>query len=208
MLPHYFRRSRTVLALGALVGMSFALSALVEAQMKPSRQDSESMKQKVEAIAIQGERPAGGGRRTTVTENEVNSYLAYELGATLPAGVVSPSVTAPGDGRVSGSAVVDLDAVRKSSKSTSLLDLRSYLTGSVPVTATGLLRASNGVARFDLESATVGGVPIPKWLLQEIVAFYSKSADDPDGISLDDQFELPARIREIQVQRGHAIVVQ
>jgi hypothetical protein len=199
------RRSRR-LVIGAALLLGFA--ALGEAQNTPSRRDAESMKQKVEAIAAQGEQPKAAARRTTVTENEVNAYLAYELGDTLPAGVVNPSVTAPGEGRVSGRAVVDLDAVRKASKSTSLLDLRSYLTGSVPVTATGVLRASNGVARFDLESATVGGVPIPKWLLQEIVSHYSKSADYPSGISLDDQFELPARIREIEVQRGHAIVVQ
>jgi hypothetical protein len=76
------------------------------------------------------------------------------------------------------------------------------------VTATGILRASNGIGRFELESATVGGVPIPKWLLQEIVSHYSKSSEHPAGISLDDPFELPARIREILVQRGLAIVVQ
>jgi hypothetical protein len=89
-----------------------------------------------------------------------------------------------------------------------LFDLRSYLTGRVPVTATGLLRTANGRARFDLESASIGALPVPKLLLQEIVAYYSKSPSKPAGISLDDEFELPARIREIQVDRGQAIVVQ
>jgi hypothetical protein len=51
-------------------------------------------------------------------------------------------------------------------------------------------------------------VPIPKLVLQEIVSYYSKSETRPAGISLDDEFELPARIREIQVGRGQAIVVQ
>jgi hypothetical protein len=51
-------------------------------------------------------------------------------------------------------------------------------------------------------------VPVPKLLLQEIVAYYSKSPSKPGGISLDDQFVLPARIREIQVERGQAIIVQ
>jgi hypothetical protein len=117
-------------------------------------------------------------------------------------------VTIVGDGRVSARAVVDLDAVRRAKSSSSLLDPTSYLTGRLPVTASGVLRASNGVGRLTLESSSVGGVPVPKLLLQEIVSYYSKTAEKPSGIGLDDPFALPARIREIQVERGQAIIVQ
>src|SRR5262245_29587696 len=113
------RRWRSVAAGAAL---SCALGTLLVAQVRPSRQDAESMKRKVAAIVAQGQRSSKQPLRTTLTEVEVNSYLAYELGGTLPAGVVDPSVTAPGDGRVMGRAVVDLDAVRKAAQSTSLLD--------------------------------------------------------------------------------------
>jgi hypothetical protein len=185
------------------------LTASTLAQVRATKRDAQTMKQKVAAIAAHGERPTKQGQRTTVTENEVNSYLTYELGDDLPTGVVQPSVNALGTGRVSGRAVVDLDAVRKAGGNTGgLFDLRSYLTGQVPVTATGVLRTSNGHARLELQSASVAGVPVPKLLLQEIVAYYSKSPSKPGGISLDDEFELPARIREIQVERGQAIVVQ
>jgi hypothetical protein len=126
----------------------------------------------------------------------------------LPAGVVEPSVTILGTGRVSGRAVVDLDAVRRQKAPTSLLDPMNYLTGRLPVTATGVLKTSNGVGRFELESARVSSIPIPKVLLQEIVSYYSRTPDNPSGISLDDPFALPARIREIQVERGQAIIVQ
>ena len=191
----------------AVLGMLLTASTL--AQVRATKRDAQTMKQKVAAIAAHGERPTKQGQRTTVTENEVNSYLTYELGDDLPTGVVQPSVSALGTGRVSGRAVVDLDAVRKAGGNTGgLFDLRSYLTGHVPVTATGVLRTSNGHARLELQSASVAGVPVPKLLLQEIVAYYSKSPSKPGGISLDDEFELPARIREIQVERGQAIVVQ
>ena len=192
----------------AVATVAMVLIAPAHAQVRASKGDALKMKEKVAAIAAHGERPSKQGRRTTVSENEVNSYLAFELGDELPAGVVQPSVSALGDGRISGRAVVDLDAVRKASNSTSLFDLRSYLTGRLPVTAIGVLRTSNGVGRFELQSATVGALPVPKLFLQEIVAHYSKSPARPDGISLDDQFVLPARIREIQVERGQAIVVQ
>jgi hypothetical protein len=191
----------------AVLGMLLTASTL--AQVRATKRDAQTMKQKVAAIAAHGERPTKQGQRTTVTESEVNSYLTYELGDGLPTGVVQPSVSALGTGRVSGRAVVDLDAVRKAGgNSGGLFDLRSYLTGQVPVTATGVLRTSNGRARLELQSASVGGVPVPKLLLQEIVAYYSKTPSKPGGISLDDEFELPARIREIQVERGQAIVVQ
>jgi hypothetical protein len=195
-----------VIAAVATIGLMLGASTL--AQERASKRDALAMKQKVEAIAAHGEQPTKQGRRTTVTENEVNAYLMYELGDDLPTGVGQPSVSALGDGRVSGRAVVDLDAVRKANNSTSLFDLRSYLTGQLPVTAIGVLRTSNGVGRFELQSATVGVLPVPKLLLQEIVAYYSKSPSKPGGISLDEQFVLPARIREIQVERGQAIIVQ
>ena len=194
---------------GALVASATTSTATApQAHVRASKRDAELMKQKVAAITAQGDVSSQRTRRTAVTENEVNAYLTYEAREQLPVGVAEPSVAILGTGRVSGRAVVDLDAVRKARPSTSLLDPRSFLFGHVPVTATGMLRTSNGVGRFEMESASVGGVPIPKRLLQEIVGFYSRSSDKPDGISLDDPFALPARIREIKVVRGQAVIVQ
>jgi hypothetical protein len=188
-----------------LVGV-LAASAL--ADVRPSRQDATTLKQKVATITAHGERPTRAGRRTTVTESEVNSYLAFDAREQLPTGVVEPSIAILGAGRVSARAVVDLDAVRREKNPTSLLDPMNYLMGKVPVTATGVLRTSNGVGRIELQSAAISRLPIPKFLLQEIVSYYSRTPANPAGINLDDPFALPARIREIQVERGHAIIVQ
>jgi hypothetical protein len=200
--------SRRVLGSWLLALAVVVVGAVPRADTRASRRDADLLKQKVATITAQAERPTRQGRRTTVTESEVNSYLAYDAREQLPAGVVEPSVTIVGTGRVSGRAIVDLDAVRKARNATSLLDPTSYLTGRLPVTATGVLTTSNGVGRFQLESASVGGVPVPKILLQEIVSYYSRTPDNPSGIGLDDPFALPARIREIQVERGQAIIVQ
>jgi len=185
-----------------------ALGVCVRADTRPNRRDSETLKQKVAVINAHAERPTRQGLRTTVTEGEVNAYLAYDAGTQIPAGVVEPSVTILGAGRLSGRAVVDLDAVRKSKNATSFWDPMSYLTGRLPVTATGTLKTSNGTGQFVLETAAIGGVPIPKLLLQEIVSYYSRTSSNPAGIGLDDRFALPARIREIQVERGQAIIIQ
>ena len=82
------------------------------------------------------------------------------------------------------------------------------LTGKLPVRVEGVLTTSQGTGRFALESAHVAGVPVPKSVLQTLVSHYSKSADDPDGVGIDDPFALPAAIHEIRVEPGRAIVVQ
>ena len=170
------------------------------------------MKQKVAAINALGEKSAKAPnqrrRSTVITENEVNAYFLFDATKDLPTGVVNPWISIDGPGHLSGRAIVDLDAVRRESPPKSLLDARNLLMGRLQLNATGVLTTSNGTGKFVLESANVGGLPLPKLLLQEIVSHYSKSADKPGGIGLDDPFVLPAGIREIQVTRGQAVIIQ
>ena len=188
---------------------TFALVCLAAvAAHVESQRPVEVWRQKLAAITEHGDHPTKQGLRTIVMQRDLDAYLAYDAPAQLPAGVVEPSVTIVGTGRVSARAVVDLDAVRKAKSSASLLDPVSYLTGRLPVTAVGVLKTNNGVGQMFVEGTTVGGVPVPKLLLQEIVSYYTKRPDKPAGIGLDDPFALPARIREIQVERGQAIIVQ
>ena len=119
-----------------------------------------------------------------------------------------PANTIVGQGRLLGEAVVDLDAVSRANPPKGLLDPMRLLTGRLPVRVQGVLTTSRGTGKFDLESAHIAGMPVPKSLLQTLVSFYSKSADHPQGVGLDDPFELPAAIREIRVEPGQAIVVQ
>ena len=195
------------LSFAALVPVVLA-AGLSGAELRPERRDADALKEKVAAINAFARRPSRQSRRTTVTQTEVNAYLTYDAPPDLPVGVVDPAVTILGTGRVSGRAVVDLDAVRKERKPTSLFDPMSYLGGRLPIAATGTLTTSNGVGRFALESASVSGIPVPKIVLQEVVSYYSRTPQNPAGISLDDPFALPSRIREIQVERGRAVVVQ
>ena len=202
MFQRYLRESFAVAAIAAL------LALVVRAQDRPTRREADLMRQKVTAISKFAGEPRRAPHRTAISETEVNAYLTFDAVQDLPAGVVDPSMTMLGTGRVAGRAVVDLDAVQKPKIRRACSISMSYLTGRVPLTATGVLRTSNGVGQFALESATVGGLPIPKTVLQEIVSYYSRTPQNPSGISLDDSFALPARIREIQVERGQAIVLQ
>ena len=182
--------------------------AVTHAEPRATKRDAELLKQKVASIQRHADQGSTQPRRTTVTESEVNAYLVFEAKEQIPVGVVQPSISILGIGRLSARAVVDLDAVRKAKNPTSLLDPMNYLTGRLPITATGVLTTSNGVGHFNLESASVSSLPLPKFLLQEIISYYSRTSEKPAGVSLDDPFALPSRIREIQVQRGQAIIVQ
>jgi hypothetical protein len=197
---------RSILTASLLAVSVFATAP--NADIRTSKKDAALLREKVATITAHGEKAVKQPRKTILTENEVNSYLVYDAKEQLPAGVVDPWLSAVGPGRVSGRAVVDLDAVRKSRNATSLLDPMNYLFGRLPVSAVGTLKTSNGVGRFELESASVGSVPIPKMLLQEIISHYSRTKENPSGLSLDDPFQLPSRIREIQVERGQAIILQ
>jgi len=143
-----------------------------------------------------------------VTQEELNAFLALDGGSWLPAGVTQPVLTMVGSGRVTGRAIVDLDAVRQSRKSTGVFDPMSFLAGQLPLTAAGTLQTTRGMGRFELESATVAGVPLPATVLQEIVSYYTRTPDRPSGIGLGDPFPLPARIQAIEVEPGRAIIVQ
>lgn len=187
-----------------------ASAAAVSASGAPpqARADADAMQLKLRQIVAHGEScPCSARRRTEITEREVNAYITHHAQADLPEGVVAPHVTILGEGRVSGRAVVDLDKVR-TSRQRGWLDPAGYLTGKLPVTAVGILHTRDGAGRFELQSATVGGVEVPKVVLQEMLSYYSRTPDDADGINLDEAFELPASIREIQVGKGIAYVIQ
>jgi hypothetical protein len=79
----------------------------------------------------------------------------------------------------------------------------------VPVAVAGPVRQPSGqVGRFELESADVSGIPVPKTLLAQMVNYFTRTADNPKGSSIDDTFELPAEIRRIDIATGRFTVVQ
>jgi hypothetical protein len=96
----------------------------------------------------------------------------------------------------------------ESKRSGAMLDPWNLVGGSLPIAVDGVLRTKNGIGSFGVQSVSLSGVPVPNWMLQEIVSYYSRSSATPQGVSIDKPFELPAGIREIQLARGQAIVVQ
>ncbi len=182
--------------------------SLAIAAANVSREQAESFQRKLTQIVQQAQTSNERERRTLVTEGEVNSYLRYKAGDQIPVGVTETSIGIQPQGRLNGRAIVDLDVIRQKKSSGGWFDPMSYLTGRLPITASGVLHTADGMGRFELTSAEVSGIPIPKTFLQEIVTFYTRTSSTPDGINIDAPFELPAEIRRIDVEQAQATVVQ
>jgi hypothetical protein len=197
-------------SLAWVLGALLLLTPLA-AQGRLSKEDADRFESKLTRIVAFGNTTPGvkaaKPQSTPVTDAEVNSYLKYNAGKQVPTGIVDPVLNALGDGRVSGRAVVDLDAVR-TQKKRGWFDPLGYLTGRLPVTASGVLTTQDGKGQFVLQSAEISGITVPKSVLQELLSYYSRSKENPEGINMDAPFELPARIREIKVGTGTSTVVQ
>ena len=185
----------------------FALVPLDAATV--SKQNADRFERKLALIQRQADsKERVGARRTALTEDEVNSWFAYGAQPLLPAGLSQPQVTAIGQGKLMGQAVIDLAAVGKTRSSGGAFDPFSLLGGKVPLNVTGILHAKDGVGRFELQGAYISGVPVSPTIVQELLTYYSRTPERPQGVRLDAPFALPANIRQIEVGQGQAVVVQ
>jgi hypothetical protein len=197
------------LGFSRIAAVFFVFATIAPLQAVVSRQQADVFAKKIVQIQQQGAgEPPAPPRRTPVSQDELNSWFTYRAAPLLPAGVSSPQLTIVGQGKVSGEAVVDLEQIAKRRKTGGTFDPWSYLGGRVPITVEGILHTENGRGRFEVQSAEVSGVPVPKTVLQELISYYSRTPEDPDGISLDAPFTLPAGIDKIEVGPGQAVVVQ
>ena len=194
--------ARTVL----LVGLAIPVTIMAAENLTP--QLAAAFEKKIVAVQANARIEAKAPRSTQFSEDETNSYLKFNAGPLLPVGLAEPVITIHGEGRVTGRAVVDLDVVRQKQSSGGWFDPTSYLTGKLPVSAVGRIVTADGKGRFELETADVSGIPVPKTLLAQMVNYFTRTADNPKGSSIDDTFELPAEIRRIDIATGRFTVIQ
>jgi hypothetical protein len=169
---------------------------------------AESMREKLEFIVdLAGRARPAPPVRTSFTDDEINAYLETYGATVLPDGIADPRIRIGEGGRVTARGLVDLDAVRKS-RERAWNDPLSYVTGSVEVVATGVLSSTEGLGVAAVESVTLGGLTVPQTLLEELIHFYTRTPERPQGFNLDEPFALPASIRRVVLESGRATVTQ
>lgn len=173
-----------------------------------SREQGDNLARKIESIQQNAASSPVRPRTTRFSEAEVNSYLAFNLRDNMPRGLAKPQLQLIGEGRLAGRVYVDLDEFKRSRQSGGLMDPFSYISGQVPVTARGILRSKDGTGEFQLVAAELHGVPLPKPLVQELVSYFSRTPERPNGFHLDEPFPLPAKIRAVTIHAGESLAVQ
>jgi hypothetical protein len=173
-----------------------------------SQADADSLQRKLEAIVTFGAVPRLETKSTVIHEREVNAYMTTYLQEDLPPGVADPRIEIVGDLVLRGTVQLDMDAYRASRPPTTGLDPLALLSGRLQARARGRLITADGEGRFELDEADLGGIPLPRVLVQQLLSYDSRTAEQPRGIRLDDPFDLPVAIREIRVRPGEAVVIQ
>jgi hypothetical protein len=195
-------RSASALLLLFLAGVAVSATDVL------TRQQGDAFARKVVVVQNHANDGVNKPLATSFTQVETNSYLKYNATELLPTGLTQPEITMHGQNRVSAKAIVDLDIVRQKQSSGGWFDPTSYLTGKLLVTAAGRVITGDGKGRVELESAEVSGVPIPKTFLNQMVNFFTRTEDNPRGSTVDDVFELPAKIKRIDSEQGRFTVHQ
>lgn len=178
------------------------------ASINPSKDQGDRLERKIAEIVRNASAEPVPAKRTPMSEPEVNSYLNLNLKEKIPRGLANPQISLLGNEKLGGRVFVDIDEFKRQRGSGGIMDPLSYISGSVPVTASGVLNSKQGKGQFQLISAEILGVPVPKSVVQELVSFFSRTQENPRGIYMDEPFNLPAKIREIIVNRGEAVVLQ
>jgi hypothetical protein len=203
-------RSHLVLHLCPLLVAASVFALAPATAEDASRAESAAMASKIarmQEIAAHPRPTNAQPVRTAFTDGEMNAYLRVEGTSFLPMGITNPHVSTGDGGRVTARAIVDLDAMR-GSQQRSLLDPLAFVSGSVEVVVTGFIVASNGSGTGRFESATIAGIPVPKRVAEELLRFYTRTPERPQGFPLDAPFELPAQIRSVTVDAGRVTVTQ
>lgn len=178
------------------------------AALQLSREQGNNLERKIDEINKNASTDPVRTKKTPMSELEVNSYLVFNIKNKIPRGLTNPQIRIVGDGQLAGRVVVDIDEFKRHRGSGGFLDPLGYISGQVPLTARGVLRTREGKGRFQLNSADILGFPLPKPILKELVGFFSRTPENPNGFDMDAPFNLPAKIREVAVDQGEAVVLQ
>jgi len=172
-----------------------------------SWEESDALARKIEDVERRRkEKTAGTRRPTTVsfTDRELSSYLNLAYAEKLPKGLTNVEVQFERD-RVVAKGMLDLDRVKGRVRENSWSPL-SFMSGVVPVEATGKVTGKDGFGTIVWETVYVSSVRVPITMLEQIVLTSTKNAEYPEGFDIHAPFRLPYAAKSLRVDRGRAVV--
>lgn len=195
------------IALGGLLATNFAC-ATADTTPQPIKDDRERLKEKVDGIIANGELDPVPAQATSFTEAELNAILTGRASEWIPNGIGEPQVRLLGNNRVSLRVIVDIDEFRRQRKRRGNLGPLNFFGGKMPALVRGDLIANHGKGQFKLHSTEINGLPLPRALALELLSTYTKSKRNPEGFDVEKPFDLPAKIRQLQITAHEVVVIQ
>jgi hypothetical protein len=198
-----------VLILAILAGV-FVLFLLRRSSVTPppasgdlNRSSAEQLSQKLTAIS--STRKPESPRQVEMTQQEIESFLHFEMTPLYPKGVTDIRVKLQVQA-ISASAKVNFDELPSSGSSSRNPLVKALLRGEHQIEVSGRIDTRNGLGRYEILSVRLDRNEIPKplvdLLLQKLVlARYPDAGPNRD-------FKLPFGIERIDVLEGKLVVLQ
>ncbi len=199
-----FRAHETVI----IFCMLFLIGHSQQAQEVPSEEHIDSvMAAKVASIKEYGlrETEISSEMSTRFSEEEIARFLSDSNH--MPNSVRDIEIALARDNRFIASSVIDLDRIEVP-RSDDLLNPMNYLQGQLPMVMEAKVYSETGRGRLEIERVELAGIELPDVLVREMIARYTRSANNPDGWDIDAFYAFPYRIEEVRVDSGEVIVVQ
>ncbi|MGB7297130.1 MAG: hypothetical protein WBC70_16235 [Candidatus Aminicenantales bacterium] len=146
-------------------------------------------------IEAEAPRPWDGPLRpVTVTESELNSYIAYRIETEKEDVMKELRLKIFPKNKIEGKIHIDLRG----------RDIPGYIRPEMDVFFAADVLVSGGAVKIDLQKLFLGDEPIPPLIIDLVIAVSAKlSGQEPTSIS--DWYELPFGIKDIKTEKGRAV---
>ena len=138
-----------------------------------------------------------------ISEHEANSYLAYELAASIPAGVSDIALQFT-PGRISGTTVVDFEKLKEGLRTQPSPIAMFLLRGVHTIGVEGSAVGSNRTGEFRLERVLLDGVELPQMVVDYMIEQYLRPRF-PDA-AINRPFALPYSIDSFRTGTAYLVL--
>jgi hypothetical protein len=178
--------------------VSVTLTASCQKESRPtgtySIEEAQKVLTAIAAVESATEQPWTGPRRSvTLSESELNSYIAYRIETEEEEIMRELRLKLLGKNEIEGKIHIDLRGQ----------DVPRYIRPEMDVYFAADLLTENGRVKIDIKELFVGDEPIQPFILDLVMAISARLRNEP-ATSLSDWYELPYGIKEIKTEKGKA----
>lgn len=157
---------------------------------------------KFDRVAEQLERGRRANRKVTatLTENDLNAYLAENLRETGRQGVNSIRLSLLPDNYISSFTVIDFDAVERWRPGTVPMLLRPVLRGRKAIQVDARFRAEGGKFTYQIEKGLFEKIPIPPSLMEKVIEIVASR--QPERYDVNRPIPLPPNVQRVWTSQG------